>query len=428
MIGRLNFESIIMQPKISNIPDVIIIGAGLAGLAAAITLKAAGKNIQIIEASDGIGGRVRTDIIQGYQLDRGFQVLLTAYPETKRFLDYKRLNLLNFKPGAMILNQNGSTVIGDPLRDPGALLETLLSPAGTLIDKLRMLVLKIKLASSSIDQIFERNEITTLAYLSKEGFSKTMMQQFFTPFMTGIFLEDQLQTSSRMFEFVFKMFSEGNTSLPAGGMGMITKQLGENLSPFELVLNEKVIGIKDGKVLTQSGHIYQAKSVLIATDLPNIPSAFKRVNIGRHSVLNIYFTTDKAPFMKPLIALNSKPDKTFNSIAIMNAIAPNYAPEGKSLLSISVVRPYQEIFEPGLTDAILNELSFWYPEATTWQHLKTYAIDYALPNDDTVVNTRGYEAFKLKSDVFICGDHLLNGSINAALKAGRMAAEAIIAN
>ena len=161
-----------MQSKIIKTPDVIIIGGGLAGLAAAITLKAAGKTIQIIEASDGIGGRVRTDIIHGYQLDRGFQVLLTAYPETKRFLDYKRLNLLNFKPGAMILNQNGSTVIGDPLRDPGALFETLLSPAGTLIDKLRMLALKIKLAGSSIDQIFERNEITTLVYLAKEGFSK----------------------------------------------------------------------------------------------------------------------------------------------------------------------------------------------------------------------------------------------------------------
>lgn len=416
-----------IQSKSIDTPDVIIIGAGLAGLAAAITLKAAGKTIQIIEASDGIGGRVRTDSIQGYQLDRGFQVLLTAYPETKRFLDYKRLDLQNFKPGAMILNQNGSTVIGDPLRDPGALLETLLSPAGTLIDKLRMLVLKIKLAGSSIDQIFERNEITTMAYLAREGFSNTMMQQFFTPFMTGIFLEGQLQTSSRMFEFVFKMFSEGNTSLPAGGMGMITRQLGENLSPIELVLNEKVTGIENTRVMTQSGHIYQAKSVLIATDLPNLPSAFKRLKIERHSVLNLYYTADEAPFTKPIIALNSKPGKTFNSIAVMNAIAPLYAPPGKSLLSVSVVRPYQENLEPELSDAILNELSFWYPEAINWQHLKTYAIDYALPNDDKVVNTRGYEAFRLTPDVFICGDHLLNGSINAALKTGRMAAEAIIA-
>lgn len=416
-----------MHSNTTNLPDVIIIGAGLAGLAAAITLKGAGKTIQLIEASDDIGGRVRTDTFQGYQLDRGFQVLLTAYPETKRFLDYKRLDLQNFKPGAMILNQDGSTIIGDPLRDPGALFETLLSPAGTLIDKLRMLRLKIKLAGSSIDQIFERKEITTLAYLGKEGFSQTMMQQFFTPFMTGIFLEDQLKTSSRMFEFVFKMFSEGDTALPAGGMGMITKQLGESLSPEEVVLNEKVTGVENGMVMTSSGHTYQAKSVLLATDLPGIPEAFKTPNIGRHSVLNLYFTADKAPFLKPLIALNSRPGKTFNSIAVMNAIAPTYAPAEKSLLSVSVVRPYQEILEPGMANAVLSEMSFWYPEATNWQHLKTYAIDYALPNDDKVINTRAYQAFKLQSDVFICGDHLLNGSINAALKSGRLAAEAIIA-
>ncbi len=416
-----------MHSNTTNLPDVIIIGAGLAGLAAAITLKGAGKTIQLIEASDDIGGRVRTDTFQGYQLDRGFQVLLTAYPETKRFLDYKRLDLQNFKPGAMILNQDGSTIIGDPLRDPGALFETLLSPAGTLIDKLRMLRLKIKLAGSSIDQIFERKEITTLAYLGKEGFSQTMMQQFFTPFMTGIFLEDQLKTSSRMFEFVFKMFSEGDTALPAGGMGMITKQLGESLSPEEVVLNEKVTGVENGMVMTSSGHTYQAKSVLLATDLPGIPEAFKTPNIGRHSVLNLYFIADKAPFLKPLIALNSRPGKTFNSIAVMNAIAPTYAPAEKSLLSVSVVRPYQEILEPGMANAVLSEMSFWYPEATNWQHLKTYAIDYALPNDDKVINTRAYQAFKLKSDVFICGDHLLNGSINAALKSGRLAAEAIIA-
>lgn len=417
-----------MNLRTNDSPDVIIIGAGLAGLAAAITLKGAGKTVQIIESSDEIGGRVRTDTVQGYQLDRGFQVLLTAYPETKRFLDYKRLNLQNFKPGAMILNQGGSTIIGDPLRDPGALFETLLSPAGTLIDKLRMLRLKIKLAGRSIDQIFERDEITTLAYLGKEGFSQTMMQQFFTPFMTGIFLEDQLQTSSRMFEFVFKMFSEGNTSLPAGGMGMITKQLGEGLAPEEVVLNEKVTGIEDGIVMTSRGHTYQANSVLLATDLPSLPASFKTPNFGRHSVLNLYFTADKAPFLKPLIALNSKPGKTFNSVAVMNAIAPMYAPAEKSLLSVSVVRPYQESLEPGLANAILNEMSFWYPEARDWQHLKTYAIDYALPNDDKVVNTKDYGSFKLKPHVFICGDHMLNGSINAALKSGRLAAEAIIAD
>src|SRR5689334_9769282 len=119
--------------------DVIIIGAGLAGLTAAKLLKAAGKSVKILEASDRPGGRVRTEEVDGFLLDRGFQVLLTAYPETKRFLDYDALELQNFDPGALILNETGTTKIGDPLRQPGALISTLASSAGTLADKFRML-------------------------------------------------------------------------------------------------------------------------------------------------------------------------------------------------------------------------------------------------------------------------------------------------
>lgn len=407
-------------------PDVLIIGAGLSGLAAARTLKSAGKTVQLIEASDDVGGRVRTDLVDGFQLDRGFQVLLTAYPETRRFLDYKRLDLQNFKPGALILNEKGSTTIGDPLRDPMALFETLLSPAGTLVDKFRMLGLKLKLLTNSIDQIFAKKEITTLDYLLKAGFSNTMMQEFFKPFMTGIFLEDRLTTSSRMFEFVFKMFSEGNTALPSSGMGMITRQLAETFSTEELILNEKVINLDNNQVITATGKVFTGRSILLATDLPNLPTPYKKAEYARHSVLNLYFTADKVPFKKPLIALNSKIKKTFNSLAVMNSIAPAYAPEGKSLLSVSVVTPHASEVPAVLKQDIINELKFWYPDAINWTHLKTYAIDYALPNDDHVINNINQQALRLSDFVFMCGDHLLNGSINAALKSGRLAAEAVL--
>ena len=171
--------------------DVIIIGAGMAGLTAAKVLKSSGRQIKIIEAADGVGGRVRTDVVDGFLLDRGFQIFLTAYPEAKHFLDYRKLDFCSFDPGAIILNEKGSSIIGDPLRQPSALIKTLLSDAGSLTDKLKMLVLKIKLSGKSIEDIFSGPEISTIAYLEKEGFSAKMLNRFFKPFMTGIFLEDK---------------------------------------------------------------------------------------------------------------------------------------------------------------------------------------------------------------------------------------------
>jgi predicted NAD/FAD-binding protein len=167
---------------------------------------------------------VRTDEVDGFLLDRGFQVFLTAYPEAKQLLDYDALELCKFDPGALMLNRDGITNMGDPIRQPISLISTLLSSAGTFADKLRMLRLKFKLGRKTIENIFAEPEITTIEYLKREGFSHTILDQFFRPFMTGIFLEGQLSTSSRMFEFVFKMFSEGNAAIPAKGMGMIPKR------------------------------------------------------------------------------------------------------------------------------------------------------------------------------------------------------------
>jgi phytoene dehydrogenase-like protein len=267
--------------------EVIIIGAGLAGLTAAKLLKAAGRSVLVLEASDDVGGRVRTDEVDGYLLDRGFQVFLTAYPEAMILLDYEALDLCRFDPGALILSKDGVSKLGDPVRKPGSLISTLFSPAATLADKLRMLRLKLKLSGKSIDEIFSAPEMTTTEYLKKEGFSGTILNQFFWPFMTGIFLEDQLKTSSRMFEFVFKMFSEGDAAIPAKGMGMIPKQLAECLSSKELLFYQNVSAVNGGSVTTADGVTYQADFVLIATDLLRSPVRYSTSVIEYHSVSNM---------------------------------------------------------------------------------------------------------------------------------------------
>jgi hypothetical protein len=406
--------------------EVIIIGAGIAGLTAAKLLKKAGHSVLVLEASDGVGGRVRTDEADGFLLDRGFQVFLTAYPEAKQLLDYDALELCKFDPGALMLNKDGITNMGDPIRQPISLISTLLSPAGTFADKLRMLRLKFKLGRKTIDNIFAEPEITTIEYLKREGFSPTILNQFFRPFMTGIFLEGQLNTSSRMFEFVFKMFSEGDAAIPAKGMGMIPKQLAECLSAAELLFNQNVSTVNGGSVTTDEGAIYHANFVLIATD--PLSSPFRSVSpvTKYHSVSNMYFTSVKKPFEMPLIALNTLPVKLVNNIAVMNSISSAYSKSGESLISLSMIGDHSSANQKQLQENVVSELNFWYPDALSWKHLKTYHIKYALPNDDHVNNEPNYKALRLNAQNFVCGDHLMNGSINAAMKSGRLAAEAII--
>lgn len=406
--------------------NVIVVGAGLSGLTAAKVLKDAGKSVLVIEASDAIGGRVRTDEVEGFLLDRGFQVLLTAYPETKKFLNYEDLKLCSFDPGALILNENGTSKIGDPLRQPSTLFSTLFSSAGTIIDKLRMLKLKLSLGSKSIDDIFAEEETTTLNYLKKKGFSELIINQFFLPFFTGIFLEDKLSTSSRMFEFVFKMFSEGHAALPARGMGMIPEQLGKCLSSGEIILNKKVTTVDSGEVTTVDGKVYRADYVLIATDQLNLPGPYKKAVRKYHSVTNIYFIANQSPFERPLIALNALSGKLVNNIAVMNQISSKYAKGGHALISLSLVGDHSKATEISLNEKVITELKFWFPDAVEWTHLKTYHISYALPDDDDVVNELSEKAIRLNDQCFICGDHLMNGSINAAMKSGRIAAETII--
>src|SRR5271155_1575748 len=222
------FRSYLFRGKsqsMSRSPDVLIVGAGLAGLCCARRLAEAGTSFQFIEASDGVGGRVRTDNVDGFLLDRGFQVLLTAYPEAKKVLDYSDLDLKPFAPGAFPWFAGRMNQLVDPWRMPGMWRIALRSDFGTLSDKLRVARLRARLRQTSLEDLFRRTERTTKDDLLAEGFSQDMMHRFFSPFLGGILLDGDLKSSSRMFEFVFKMLSEGSTVVPAGGMGAIPAQL-----------------------------------------------------------------------------------------------------------------------------------------------------------------------------------------------------------
>lgn len=406
--------------------DIIIVGAGLSGLTAAKLLKASGRNIRLIDASDGIGGRVRTDNVEGFQLDRGFQVLLTAYPEAKKLLNYRALDLRCFEPGAVILNESGSSLVSDPLRQPSRFWQTLMSGSGSFKDKILMLRLKQQLKQKQTDDIFSGKLSTALAYLDEFGFSEKIIHNFFKPFFGGVFLEDELDTSANMFEFLFKMFSEGDTAVPAAGMGMIAKQLAETLSKEEIVLNERVVHIAEGSVLTDKGHTFEGDYILVATDENSIPLPLKNAYSPGRCVTNIYFTTEPRCISSKMVLLNASAGRVVNNFVALDNISPLYAPDGKSLISVSLIADHRGTPKQLLLEQVINELVRWYPCARHWRHLATYYIPYALPVKSYCRDNLPLSDLRISERIFRCGDYLLNGSINAALKSGRIAAESIL--
>jgi phytoene dehydrogenase-like protein len=405
--------------------DVIIIGAGLSGLSAAVHLHRQGRKVLILEASDRVGGRVKTDFVDGFILDRGFQVLLTAYPEAKMLLNYKDLQLQKMLPGATVLYDGGTFEIADPVRRPMALFSTLFASVGTIRDKINTLWLKNKLQKMSIDDIFTQPEQTTLKQLSDYGFSQKMIQRFYKPFLSGIYLENNLTTSNRMFDFVMKMFSDGDVAVPAFGMEEIPKQLVNQLPKSSIQYLKNVTKIVENALTLEDGTTFEANQIVIATNANEFTKQFlPNQKTTAQKVTNVYFEAPIAPTKKAVVILNASQNKKWvNNLTVLSNVSKTYAPLGKVLVSVSYngLAPIED-FE--LAENMKKELEQWYGQQVhDWKMIKTYRIDYALPIQDTVKNELLISEIKISDTLFICGDHLLNGSINSAFKSGRLVAE-----
>jgi phytoene dehydrogenase-like protein len=419
---------------------VAIAGGGLAGLVAARNLAEAGIDVRLFEANDDVGGRVRTRERDGFRLDRGFQVLFTAYPAVRRELDLDALDLRRFDPGATIARPGRRSVLADPFRDPGSLLASALNREVTLGDKLRTLALRREFRGADLDSL-DADEQSIREALRDRGFSTAFLEHFAAPFYGGITLDRSLSnTSAFVFAYTFAALSRGATAVPAEGMGAIPAQLAERAraagARIETGREVTDVSASDGDdtsrgvVLSIGGETVDADAVIVATDPPTardltgvdaIPTA------GRGCVTQyLSVPRERALDGSRRLVLNPTEEGP-NQVAPLSSVAPEYAPDGRSLLSATYLG------SPGAGDAELVErtretLESWYPERDfgAMAHRHTDRIAFAQFDQPPGFRATLPDVDAPGGGIFLAGDYTRWSSIQGAMASGRDVAGTVL--
>jgi phytoene dehydrogenase-like protein len=405
--------------------DVLVVGAGLAGLACARELSAAGLRTLVLEASDGVGGRVRTDVVDGFRLDRGFQVLLTAYPTTGRFLDYGKLDLRPFEPGALVRIGDGFAAVSDPFRRPSDAVATLLSPVGSIGDKARIAKLRVAVRGRSVADILSEREDSTLHRLSELGFGRRIIESFFRPFLGGVFLDPTLQTSSRMFEFVFKMFAAGPVAVPADGMGALGEQLAEGLPPDSVRTGSRIASVTRHSATLEDGETLRARAVVVAASPTETARLAGLDDLPPYlPALCWYFEAPEPPVDRGILVLDGQGRGPVTNLAVMSRVAETYAPSGRELVSVTVLGEAEPT--PRLREEILVQMRGWYGSPVdAWREIRPYRISEALPDQSLRAGGVSPRPGRTPEGVHVAGDHRVHGSIEGAIQSGIAAAAAV---
>lgn len=407
--------------------DVVIVGAGIAGLTAAIHLQNDGLSVKVIDSKNHVGGSLQTEKFNGFLLDNYFQALLTSFPEVSKMLNFEDLNLKPFVSGTMVYYNHSFYTLVDPIKNPFEAFNLFNVPFITWADKVKIAALQNRLKRLSTEKIFAGNETSTLQYLNEWSFSSKFIDAFFKPFLNAVFLKHSLQTSSRMFEFIFKMFAEGTMVLPKNGMGDIALQLANKVSNTNILLNTTVKAIENNSVVLDNNQKINARAILLATPANTVQELTGiNQNVSYNSVRCLYFAVDKPPIRRPTTILNGNPDYGWiNHLSVLTVINPKYAPVGRHLVSVTVIKDCN-LTDKELSIEVTQELCKWFnTQYLYWDFLKAYNITNAVPVKSNIQITDKKNISPLIPNVYVCNDYLTYPSMQGCMELAKNTANTI---
>ena len=405
-----------------TVHEVVIIGAGLAGLSCARVLQEHGIDFTLIEKTDRPGGRIKTDVVDGYLLDHGFQVLQTGYPGISNYLNLPELNLSSFPSGVAVRYKNKFHIVADPRRHPFNFFSTLAAPIGSVSDRFKLLKLAGALARQPMEHIFDGPEDPTIDFLANWGFSERFIKSFFTPFFAGACLDRSMQGSSRVLKYVTRLFATGDAALPSAGMGAIPAQIAASLPAQSIRYNQEAVKVEEGVVTLADGSRMEAHHIVVAVTQP-VCDRLLNLNAPVESVAEacVYFGSAWHPPTKdPFLVLNGEGSGAINNIAFPSLVAPTYAPPGKTLIA-AVVLDDELIYNQDLENLVREQLTGWFgAEVKDWEHLKTLTIDHALPGQQPPTSNPYQIPQPHSEGIRICGEHQSLPGLLWALMSGEM--------
>ncbi len=405
--------------------DVIVVGGGLSGLSCAHYLQKKGLNIKLFEVASNIGGRARSDEFNGFTLDRGLHFYHNSTTELKKIIDLNELHLKNTYPGYLLRYDHSFNLFTNPLYKTFDTVSTALAKNATFTDKVRLFGLFVKLKTTPYKWLVKEEETCSYEMLSKNGFSKKLIDTFFRPMLASNIFDWNLQSSSRFSKIYLKSLFEDHVALPQRGIGSIAEAISKKLEPATICLRSKIKQVTNEGVEFVNGDFLPSKMVVIATNAIDLGIISPQTNMNKECshVSTIYFEAEKAPVSKPVVILNGDTGGLVNHVFVPTTLQPDYAPKGKHLISVNVVKEH-DLDDEELVAKCQLELSEWFGlQVNDWRHLKTYHIKYAMPFKpilDEVSFTK-----KVSDSVYYCGDSLSVGTMESALRSGRETADVV---
>ena len=407
---------------------IVIVGAGLAGLVCARHLFRRGHEVLIVEAGDRPGGRLRTDKVDGFTLDQGFQVYLNEYPHTEAELNEGALGLRAFEPGCLVRWDNNDHEVN---RD--AVLAMAMSTYLSNLDKIRLLTMSRELAEMDVDEILAMEDDTAEHALRVRGFSDRVIDRFFRPFFGGVFLDRSLQVSWRQFAFIWRTMNAGDVSIPQAGMEAIPQQIAADLPARVFRFGARVSDlVRDGGRVTGvrlvNGEVIDAEMVVVATDaraaksltgIASIPDEF-------HGSTTIYYAAPERPVDDPVLVANGNRPVRLNHFVCLSRIAPQRGNGTEHLISATVLG-VPELSDDSLAHTVRYEIQSWYPKTaiTNWRPLRVDRVPYAQLVQRPGLRQEWPTERTETEGLVLAGEFCANSSIDGAVLSGRRAADVV---